>query len=519
MPLSYRNLSNSFSSDLSTLCLWSSVPLYLPVTVIKAYSSAGGPSFKGGVFLNLLNKLWNFFSSVKLTVIILLSLAATSIIGTVIPQNESPGAYLHEYGKFLYRTFDFLDIFDMYHSWWFRFLLLLLTTNIIVCSIYRLSAIWKIVFVKNPPFKASRFKNLSNKEEFSDTRSPQQLLEIYQPVVSQSFRYNKIELADNGFCIFAEKWRWTRLGVYTVHLSVILLIIGSLIGSIFGFEGYVNIPEGETKSSVRLKKTDAIHNLDFAIRCDDFTISYYDTGAPSEYRSALTILEQGQPVLQSNIIVNHPLRYKGINIFQASYGELPPQMDHSIAHRPEEITLKFTSRETGLVYQKKAVIGEVIDIPEGKGKFVITEYKKRADFMGQNIGEAYLGIFTPSAGNPVEVLLPLRFPNFDKMRKGNLVVAVVDQNRDQVDSVARPDHYYTGLQVTKDPGVWIVYSGFILIIIGCFITFFMSHQSFFIEVSKKGNKSFVMVAGTANKNKLGMQDRIKSLCSRLTNLK
>ena len=69
--------------------------------------------------------------SVKLTVVVLLSLAATSIVGTVIPQNESPDAYLREYGEFLYRIFSAFDIFDMYHSWWFQFLLLLLTMNVV----------------------------------------------------------------------------------------------------------------------------------------------------------------------------------------------------------------------------------------------------------------------------------------------------------------------------------------------------------------------------------------------------
>ncbi len=78
-------------------------------------------------------RLWKFFTSVRLTVVLLLSLAFTSIVGTVIPQNESPSAYFQEYGAFFYNLFDILDIFDMYHSWWFQLLLLLLNINLIVC--------------------------------------------------------------------------------------------------------------------------------------------------------------------------------------------------------------------------------------------------------------------------------------------------------------------------------------------------------------------------------------------------
>ncbi|MBW2590545.1 MAG: cytochrome c biogenesis protein ResB [Deltaproteobacteria bacterium] len=71
----------------------------------------------------------------KLTVILLLSLAVTSIVGTIIPQNENPAAYFRAYGEFVYKLFDLLGIFDMYHSWWFQFLLLLLTINIVVLSV------------------------------------------------------------------------------------------------------------------------------------------------------------------------------------------------------------------------------------------------------------------------------------------------------------------------------------------------------------------------------------------------
>ena len=77
---------------------------------------------------SLFDDLWDFFASVKLTVLVLLSLAATSIIGTLVPQNEDPVRYYRAFGEVWYRIFYMLDIFDMYHSWWFQFMLLLLHT-------------------------------------------------------------------------------------------------------------------------------------------------------------------------------------------------------------------------------------------------------------------------------------------------------------------------------------------------------------------------------------------------------
>lgn len=431
--------------------------------------------------------------------VLLLSLATTSIVGTIIPQNENPADYFQAYGEFLYRLLNVFDLFDMYHAWWFQLLIVLLTLNIVVCSIDRLSTTLKIVFIKNPPFVLSRFRSHADNEFFIDSRSSEQLKDIYEPFVSKGFGYIRTEETDKGYCIFAEKWRWTRLGVYGVHLSIVLLLMGALIGSIFGFDGYVNIPEGEVASSIRIRNPGRTQSLDFGILCEDFNVSFYDSGMPKEFRSSLTIIENSKPVFKKDIIVNDPLRYKGINIFQSSYGQLPPN----------EAILNFTSRKTGKVYTKKALIGQQIDIPEAGGKFVLKDYANSYNFRGRPIGEAFIGVLTLDNGSSVEIVLPLRFPNFDRMQKRNIVVSVSEYT----------PRYYTGLQVTKDPGVWIVYSGFILLIIGCYITFFMSHQRLCIDIVKKGKKSNVMVSGTANKNKLGMKSKIKRISEKLVDLK
>ena len=343
-----------------------------------------------------------------LTVVLLASIGATSIIGTLIPQNESPGSYLQAFGDFFYRFFLVFDLFDMYHSWWFQFLILLLTLNIIVCSIDRLSSVWKIVFDKEHRFHISRFRNSADKMEFTDKRPAGELENIFTPVVTRGFGYHKVEKTEEGFRILAEKWRWTRLGVYIVHLSILFLLVGALIGSLYGFDGYVNIPEGGEINSVEVRNSPQPQKLGFTVRCDKFTVSYYASGAPKEYKSSLTVLESGKPVLHRDIVVNSPLRYKGINFFQSSFGPLPP----------------------------------------GRA----TDLKAR---------------------------------------------------------------YYTGLQVTKDPGVWVVYTGFILMIIGCFITFFMSHQRICVEVINGRKRNKVMVAGISNKNKLGMQNKITWLYNKL----
>ncbi|MGD8972426.1 MAG: cytochrome c biogenesis protein ResB, partial [Desulfobacterales bacterium] len=125
-------------------------------------------------------KIWRFFSSVRLTIVLLLSLAATSIIGTLIPQNESPQAYLQAFGASLYRFFDLLGFLDLYHSWWFQTLMLLLALNVLICSINRLSTTWRIIFPERPKFNLSRFRQLEPKEEFTQNSSGEDLQKRYQ---------------------------------------------------------------------------------------------------------------------------------------------------------------------------------------------------------------------------------------------------------------------------------------------------------------------------------------------------
>jgi len=461
------------------------------------------------------NPFWKFFCSVKLTVVLLLSLAFTSIIGTVIPQNESPEAYLQAYGAFRYQLLGALGIFDMYHSWWFQGLLLFLTVNIVVCSIDRLQGSWKIIFNRNPQVNPQRFSKRSDARTFTDKRNVDELVKAYEPVIARRFGYCKVSRTDGGAAIYGEKGRLSRLGVYIVHISVIFLLIGGLVGSFFGFEGFVNIPEGEAADTIRLRNNGAIHRLDFQIRCDDFNLELYENGAPKEYRSSLSIIEGGQVVKQKDIVVNDPLHYRGINIFQASYGKLPPG---SMARKkaqpsgPEEsYTLSFTSRVSGMQYTQKATVGQPVEIPEGLGRFVITAYEPAAAFRGMDVGEALKGLFTPPQGEPVEVLLPLKFGNFDKMRGGEVIIAVENQDREKFSPQPSETRYYTGLQVNRDPGVWLVYSGFVLMIAGCFVTFYLSHQQVCVVLEPLRQNIRVTLAGIANRNKLAMKNSIEKM--------
>ena len=447
----------------------------------------------------LADAIWNLLASVRLTFVLLLSLAATSIIGTLIPQNNDPAAYVSAFGETLFRFFGVLGLFDMYHSWWFQVLMLLLAVNIVVCSIDRISSQRHVLFVRRPRFKADRFRNLPDRVVFVDDRPPETLRAIYEPFLARKAGAVQVEAVEGGFRVFGERGRWTRFGVYAVHLSVVLLLVGGLIGSLFGFDAFVTIPEGETVQQVVLRNTGQRLRLPFAIRCDDFEVSFYETGAPKEFRSALTILENGTPVLQKDIVVNDPLRYQGVSIFQSSYGTLPS----------DEAVLSFTSRETGMVYPRDAKVGQEIVLPEALGAFTLTEIRHDAQFRGHPVGDAFIGRLVPPNGPAEEIVLPIRFPTFDRMRRGEVIVAV-DRFKQR---------HYTGLQVNQDPGVDVVYAGFILMIVGCFVTFFTSHRQVCVEAVRRGSGTEVTVTGKANKNKTGVARLVGRLSESLKALR
>lgn len=468
--ISHKTLFLYFCFDITTCALWKGVS-----------------TLKKKKEVSFTERVWTFFASVKLSVVLLLVLAATSIIGTVIPQKEDPASYFQMYGEVFYKVFKSLGLFDMYHSWWFRFILVMLTINLLVCSLKRLPAIWKIVSARSPKFDKKRFKNIRRKESFVTPSSPEKLKSIYESYIIKRLRYCHSDETDTGFVLYSERGRWTRMGVYVVHLSVIILFIGAIIGSQFGFNGWVNIPEGEAVDQIRLRESSKPHQLDFAIRCNDFEATFHDSGRPKEYKSSLTILEKGQQVLTRSVIVNDPLRYKGISFYQAGFGTLPPG----------RATLILTDSKTGSSKTIEAPLRKEVDLPGDKGHFEVVQFV--SDF--KNFGPAFQIRLVDDRKAPALFWVFKNFPKFDRMRKGRYLFVVESY----------PEIYYTGLQVTADPGVWVVYCGFILLIAGIMVTFFMSHARLFMEVVRDEEGSRVTIASTANRNRLAFEEKVRKI--------
>ena len=102
---------------------------------------------------SFIDRVWNFFASVRFAIIIFTLIAATSVVGTILEQRAEPEKNLQVLSRIfgdsaaptLYTVFNSLGFMDMYRSWWFITLLVLFAVNLIICSVDRLPRIWRLV--------------------------------------------------------------------------------------------------------------------------------------------------------------------------------------------------------------------------------------------------------------------------------------------------------------------------------------------------------------------------------------
>lgn len=441
-----------------------------------------------------MNGLVDLFASMKLSVVLLLLIACTSVAGSLIPQNLSADNYRQLYHPVVHKFLKNLDAFDIYHSVWFTALLVLLVLNILICTCRHLSRTWKILI---PPKSRDRRLKISSypiKQEITDPRNVAQLEKVCLAGIHSCGSVFMAQTAD-GFIAVAEKGRWTRMGVYAVHLSIVLLLLGGLYGSMYGYSGQTTVIEGMRADHIKLQSSGQTKKMNFAIRCDKFTVRFHQSGAAEEYRSSLTLFDQGKAILKKDVLVNDPLTYQGIKISQFSYGTVAPN----------EISFSFKSGKSGLVYDKKLQIGATYIIPEALGRFCVDGIVNSHTINGHNVGEAVIATLTHENQDAKQIVLPFRFKQFDRMRKDIVTVSITGFT----------PRYYTVLGISRDPGTPIVYAAFILLIAGCMVTFFTSHQKIGIQVSKASRGTNIRIAGTANKHRYIMHDKIKRIAAEL----
>ncbi|MGO9570302.1 MAG: cytochrome c biogenesis protein ResB, partial [Desulfomonilaceae bacterium] len=203
----------------------------------------------------------SFFTSVKTTIALLFLLATTSIIGTVIPQG-TPEQLSAAGPSFYYRLAVILDLHNVYRSWWFILLLIFLSLNLLGCLLRRLSAI------------PSEWKGTSRKTSFSFTVSDPRQPEEVKAVVIAAMRDTlgvptKVAGEKSTLTLEWLKHRIYLLGFPFIHLAIIVVLLGGVIGLFYGVKGHILIKEGEIGSEFTVTPSDVKRSLPFQIAVDN----------------------------------------------------------------------------------------------------------------------------------------------------------------------------------------------------------------------------------------------------------
>jgi len=437
------------------------------------------------------SSLWDSLSSLRLTIALLIILAVASIFGTVIPQNASPEEYLQVYKLTTYKILKILGFLDMYHTGWFTFLLALLSFNLVACSLKRFRITWR--FFSNPQerLEGVQWKALPLSQTFLQKGPPADGLPQYREALSRVFQPPKVREDSQAFYLFAEKGKFSRLGVYFIHLSVLVILAGSVIGYYFGFRGNVNLVEGEVADRVILRSERQAQPLGFSIRLDQFNVSFYPTGAPKEFKSTVTILEGTRQVLTEPIRVNHPLTYKGISFYQSSYG----------VSGVKKAVLAIKDRISRKEITIPASIGTRTEIPGSARSFVLAQFIQDLQGMGPAL---QVILFEPNRPHE-NFWVFLNHPEFSERHPGPYQFTIKEID----------PRYYSGLQATKDPGVWVVWAGCFLMMAGFYMTFFLSHRRIWVRLTEKGRETLVEIAGASHRDRSGFEKEFEKISQAL----
>jgi cytochrome c biogenesis protein len=512
---------------------------------------------------NIFDRVWSFFASVRLAIFILITLAVTSIIGTIVEQQAEPAKNIALLAKFfgdstaptVYNIFVKFGFMDMYHSWWFVGLLVLFSTNLIICTLERFPKTLRLVRSPLKPLRENAIKSLPIKKEIALKTN----LKKAKDETLNSLRTSKYRVfestEENSVQLYSQKGSYTRFGLYIVHISIILIFIGAIIGLQFGFKGFLNIPEGNSYSFAILNtgpltkaerfergrildrlevfqsditlvanrlglpvdvlhakmKKYGIRPLGFSIKCNWYNTDYYSgTDTPREFQSELVIIENGREVIKKVIEVNHPLTYKGITFYQSSYGMVPNAVG---------VFVLKTTDINGVEDTLRLRRGESFIIPGTTLKGTII------NFSTALARDKQTGALTTYSETMVNPAVAIEFDSPDMEKFTGWILKRYPETGILPDGIkiTFEDYWgveYTGLQVAKDPGVVLIYIASVIMTIGLYAAFFMSHKKIWIrltpETSGKANSVRVSVGGSASKNRLAFEREIERIVSRVS---
>jgi cytochrome c biogenesis protein len=463
-----------------------------------------------------IDKIWNFFSSVKVGVSIIIIILIVSTLGTILPQemyiNLPPEVYYEQeygwFGKLYYQ----LGFHDLYGSWWYLILIAMLGTSLVICSLDRVVPLYKALKAQ----RVTRHEGfLKRQRVFGVTEQPDENDLITLKSHLKAKRYHVRE--QNGD-ILAEKGRFSRWGPYVNHVGLIIFLFGGMLRFVPGF--YVNenlwVKEGETAVIPETGEQ-------FYLKNNQFILQHYDKNEDKTFEKAIEKAGQVVKNYQSNVVlykrvsqnlpgekpelkeikefkvqVNHPLTYEGYSVFQSSY-------------RSELKAMSFFLKNK----QTNQSFGEMkIDLEDPKAKYDLGNgYSVEIlnyfpDFEFNDEGEPTTKSRVPN--NPAFIFRMIT-PDFPKGETSFVAIKQTIEpfgdNQYKMAFKGIDTKNVSGFTVRKDSSLWVITLGGIIFMIGVIQGAYWNHRRIWIQ-NKNGQ---VWIAAHTNKNWYGLKKEIETV--------
>lgn len=409
-------------------------------------------------------RLWHFFISMRTGLVLILALALLSLVGTMLIQapeglKSDPQAYATwleslrpKYGGWT-GILNALGLFSIFGSVWFKGIMVLLMTSVLACSANRAPHLWKLAVHPRTNMSESFFGHAPLGMSAVGSLEPAAAAATVQSAF-RSRHFRTIVSEDAGgdtIHLYADRFRWGPFGTVIAHLSLVLILIGALVGSSLGFRN--------TGLAVSVgSRVDVGNGTGLSVEARNFTDSYYTNGSPSDYASDLVLYRDGKQIDAATIRVNQPLRAGDVTFYQSYYGAAAAMKVVDGAGRvvfEQGVPLEWGSDDG------KHRVGQILLADAGLTVYVIGAASGEVDPQIRP-GQMQLEVYrSASEGTPIATEIVTQG---QPAKIAGLEFTFVRERQ------------FTGLIVARDPGAIFVWLGAIFLVGGTALVFFFPNR-------------------------------------------
>lgn len=288
---------------------------------------------------SVLRKLYTLLVSMKFAVIILTLLGATSLFSMLI--NEYPAFFSKQ--SFLNTLFQ---QHSPYTSWWYSILLWFLIISVLLCVIKNTKPAFRTITLTRF-LTTANIKNIHNSKQIKKGQS--NTTATIKKLLKKQLYHVAESKSNNEQLIAARKFRWSSLGHLLTHISLLIIVLGSIIYTKTDRQEFRYIIAEEYNYTEYFENYPELFKWHFKVSetehptmvVDSFRVRYYKAERGpriSDFRSYVRLFDHdGTLLAKHEITVNSPLIYKHVSIHQSDYKPLVNEFFMNIQNRSQII--------------------------------------------------------------------------------------------------------------------------------------------------------------------------------------